>query len=91
MKVGCSIAFAMMLAIVVAVFGVFYKYTIGNKQLIDFKQNFKIAYISMPDNSVIKVDVDKWNDYDRSDTIQIISKDGKTYYTHISRAVLISE
>lgn len=64
---------------------------IGNKQFIDFKQTFRTAYVQMPDGSSRKVHIKKWNDYENSDSIQIITVDDVVYYTHLNRIVLINE
>lgn len=49
---------------------------------------FDKAIIDTPEG-VIKVEVKKWNDYDDSDAIFVIAKDGTTYYTNIRDCVLI--
>jgi uncharacterized lipoprotein NlpE involved in copper resistance len=62
----------------------------GNKQIIDTNYIFNKAIIKLGDEC-ITVDVEKWNDYQDSDSIQIISKDGNAYYTHISNVVLMKK
>lgn len=66
------------------------KYVHGNKQFVDMKQNFSTAYIKM-DGKTEKVAVKCWNDYDKSDTIQVVAKDGKVYYTHSVNVILTNE
>ena len=44
----------------------------------------------MPDGSVVSGKVSSWKDYDDSDAVQLVI-DGKTYYTHLSNVVLISD
>lgn len=60
-----------------------------NKQVIDTTYHFNRAIINLPDGSVIKGDVDSWNDYD-SDQIQV-KIDGVMYLVHSNNVVLISE
>ena len=73
-------------------FGCWNRYVHGNKQFIDLSQNFNTAYVEIDRmKPPVKIDVRKWNDYENSDSIQIISKDGKAYYTHLSRVVLCNE
>lgn len=62
----------------------------ANMKLSDFTWSFEYAQIAMPDGSVVEGPVDSWKDYEDSDCIQI-EIDGKTYLTHYSRVVLISE
>ena len=74
----------LILAMVTMLFGC------GNMQLIDTTYSFEKAVISLPNGEVIKGDVEGWTDYENSDMIQV-KIDGKTYLTHISNVVLISE
>lgn len=62
----------------------------GNKQLLDTKWEFNKAKIFIGDE-VIEVEVDSWKDYNQDTTIQITSKDGKTYLTDLNNVILINE
>lgn len=62
----------------------------GNQQLFDTTYSFENAQIMMPDGSVVSGKVSSWKDYDDSDAVQLVI-DGKTYYTHLSNVVLISD
>lgn len=73
------------------VFGICNKYVFGNKQVIDLKQNFNVAYVLGDDAKFERVEISKWCDYDKSDTIQVITKDGRTIYTHSSNVKLVKE
>lgn len=59
-----------------------------NMKVFDTTWSFDQAQIDMPDGTVVEGHVDSWKDYDDSDSI-LVTIDGKTYYTHLSRAVLI--
>lgn len=59
-----------------------------NMKVFDTTWSFDEAQIDMPDGTVVEGHVDSWKDYDDSDSI-LVTIDGKTYYTHLSRAVLI--
>jgi hypothetical protein len=61
-----------------------------NKQVFDFNYTFDRAIIDTG-NEVIEVEIDKWNDYDNSDQIQIIAKDGTVYLVHSSKCILIKD
>ena len=74
-----------------ATFGIFNKYVFGNKQFIDFKQNFNVAYIMGDNNKFDKVRIKSWNDYENSDSIQIILEDGTAIYTHLVNVKLSKE
>lgn len=62
----------------------------GNQQLLDTTYSFEYAQVEMPDGSVVEGKVSSWKDYENSDAVQLVI-DGKTYYTHLSNVVLISE
>lgn len=68
-------------------FGCFNKYVVGNKQFVDFNQSFNYAYIEI-DGKVERIEISAWKDWKDSDAIQFVSKDGKVYYTHLSRVIL---
>ena len=61
-----------------------------NKQIFDFKYKFDEAIIDYGDRSEL-VYVDKWADFEQSDMIQIVTKDGRVLLTHSSRVVLIGK
>ena len=55
-----------------------------NKQIIDLEYNYNAAIIK----DVGEVEVSKWNDYEDG-MVQVISKDGTVYLTHLSNVILI--
>ena len=59
-----------------------------NMQVLDLTYSFEYAYISLPNGEVIEGKVDSWVDYE-SDAVQVVIN-GKTYLTHYSNVVLIS-
>jgi hypothetical protein len=60
-----------------------------NMQILDTTYSFEYAYISLPNGEVVKGKVDSWLDYE-SDAVQVVIN-GKTYLTHYSNVVLISD
>lgn len=60
----------------------------GNRSVIDTKYTFTKAKIVLG-NETIDVEVSQWRDYENSDQIQIIDKNGKVYLTHISNVLLM--
>lgn len=62
----------------------------GNKTLFDTTYSFERAIIFLPDGEKIEGTVSDWCDYEESDMIQV-TIDGKTYLTHSSNVILISE
>ena len=60
-----------------------------NMQILDTTYSYEYAYISLPNGKVIEGKVDSWVDYE-SDAVQIVIN-GKTYLTHYSNVVLISD
>ena len=62
----------------------------GNRTMFDTTWTFERAVIFLPDGEKIEGDITSWTDYDGSDMIQV-TIDGKTYLTHSSNVILISE
>ena len=92
---GCLTAYVVIIIVGIALnggcFGFFNKHIFGNKQYFDFKQSFNTAYVDIPGKGQIRLNVAKWNDYENSDSIQIVDCNGKVYYTHLNRVVLTHE
>lgn len=61
-----------------------------NMQAFDTTYSFEKAIIYLPNGEVVEGKVDSWLDFENSDMIQV-KIDGKTYLTHITNVVLISE
>ena len=57
----------------------------GNTQLV-----YDRAYINL-NGDWKEVKVTSWKDYNQSDSIQIKTTDGKSYYTHLTNVVLIAD
>lgn len=92
-KVGCIVVFLSGLLIILAVvFGFFSKHIFGNKQFIDFNhQKFNVAYVKGNSNIWEKVNIKAWKDWEKSDSIQIITEDGNAIYTHLSNVKLMEK
>ncbi len=58
---------------------------------LDVKQEFRTAYVTMPDGSYRKFKVKSWNDYEFSDQLQFTTENDITYLTHASRVILTDE
>jgi len=78
------------LAVVIGGFCVFWELNHGNRQLIDVKNRFDRAIISLPNGEVVDGKVTSWIDYADSDCVQI-TIDGVTYLTHYVNVCLINE
>lgn len=61
-----------------------------NMQVIDTTWSFERAVIFLPNGEKIEGAVTSWTDFDTSDMIQV-TIDGKTYLTHSSNIILVSE
>lgn len=85
------IAIISLILLSLVTFGIFNKYVFGNKQFIDFKQKFNVAYVMGDSNRFDRVKIKAWNDYDKSDSIQIILEDGTPIYTHLANVKLSKE
>lgn len=62
----------------------------GNKRVFDTTWTFERAIIFLPDGEKVEGKITSWDDYDGSDMIQV-TVEGKTYLTHSSNVVMISE
>jgi len=71
--------------------GLLYPRVVGNKQLIDFKQSFNVAYVLGDGSKFVRHEIKAWNDYKNSDSVQIILKDGTPIYTHLRNVKLVKE
>lgn len=61
-----------------------------NQQVFDTTWSFERGVIFLPDGEKIEGKVTSWKDFESSDMIQVVI-DGKTYLTHSSNVILISE
>lgn len=61
-----------------------------NMQVVDTTYSFERAIIFLPNGEKIEGRVERWGDYENSDMIQV-KINGKTYLTHSSNVILISE
>ena len=82
-------------AIILILFGFFFtvfnKYVFGNKQIIDFKQNFNAAYVLGDNGKFEKVKIKAWKDWENSDAIQVIDENDQPIYTHLMNVKLVHE
>ena len=62
----------------------------GNVQLVDTTYSYEYAYITLPNGKSIEGKVSSWIDYEDSDVVQVVIN-GKTYLTHYSNVVLVSD
>lgn len=63
----------------------------GNKDMFDTNYTFDRAIIALPNGEVVEVEIDKWTDYEDSDQLQIIAKDGTVYLTSTLNCTLIND
>ena len=74
------------------VFSFISKHVWGNKQIVDFNhQRFTAAYVLGNSNIWTKVQVKAWKDWENSDSVQIVTPDGKAIYTHLANVKLVQE
>ena len=88
---GCFGAIILFIIMGVCAFGFFNKYVFGNKQFVDFKQNFNTAYIMSNSNTFDRVRIKAWKDWENSDAVQVILTDGTPIYTHLRNVKLTVE
>lgn len=90
MKRKLILAIAVVLAMLIGGFAVYWETIHGNRQLVDVRNRFNYAIIRLPNGDVVEGKVSSWLDFDNSDTIQL-TIDGRTYLTHYSNVCMISE
>ena len=92
-KQGCVIVcLSILFIILVVTFGFFSKHIFGNKQIIDFNhQKFNVAYVKGNSNIWERIQIKAWKDWEKSDSIQIITEDGNAIYTHLSNVKLMEK
>lgn len=62
-----------------------------NRACIDTHYTYDKAVVKMPDGSIETIDVKSWSDYDKSDSVAIVTTDGKMIYTHLSNVMLYKD
>ena len=89
---GCVVIGVIIIVLGIVTFGFFSKHIFGNKQIIDFNhQKFNVAYILGDSNKWEKVNIKAWKDWENSDSIQVITEDGKAIYTHLMNVKLMEK
>jgi len=63
----------------------------GNRQVFDTKYAFHWAIIELGNGELLEGAVKSWNDYDESDTVQVVMENGIVILTHYSKVLLCSE
>ena len=90
MKRKIIIAVVVILVVAIVGFVIYWETTHGNRRLIDTKNRFDRAIISLPNGEVVDGKVSSWLDYSDSDAVQV-TIGGKTYLTHYTNVCLISD
>lgn len=62
----------------------------GNMTLIDTTYSFEKVMLTMPDGTIVEGKCTGWKDWENGDMVQV-TIEGKTYLTHSTNVVLISE
>lgn len=86
------VVIGILLIVLLPVFGWLTRHVFGNKQIIDFNhQNFNVAYVLGDDGKWERIGIKAWKDWEQSDAVQIIKKDGNAIYTHLRNVKLCAE
>ncbi len=86
---GWTILIVILVILIGGVF-LFWEATHGNRQLVDLKNRFDRAYITLPNGEYIEGKVSSWTDYADSDVVQV-TIEGKTYLTSYVNVILIDD
>lgn len=73
--------------LLLSVFAIIFLLTSCNKQIIDLNYDFNHAII----DGIGEIEITSWNDYEQSDMIQVIDKNGNVYLTHSSKVILTNK
>lgn len=63
----------------------------GNKDVFDTVYTFDYALVEMPGGEVVKLEIEKWRDYEDGEQLQIITPDGTVYLVSSFNTVLVKE
>ena len=88
---GCLVVGVILLIATAVGWSVFKNYIWGNRQMIDTKTRFNTAYILEDDAKFGKYRIRAWNDYENSDSVQVVLEDGRAIYTHLRNVKLTNE
>lgn len=88
---GCVVALIILMVLAACTFGIFNKYIFGNKQWIDLKYDYNVAYVLVNDNKFERIQIKAWKDWENSDAVQVIKLDGTPIYTHLRNIKLTKE
>ena len=66
-------------------------FTSCNQGIVDLHLKFERAIIKLPNGDVLDVKIRKWYDYQNSDQIQVVTKDGEVYLVHSANIALIHD
>ena len=62
-----------------------------NQGIVDLHLKFERAIIKLPNGDVLDMKIRKWYDYQNSDQIQVVTKDGEVYLVHSANIALIHD
>ena len=89
---GCfAAAIAVLVVVIVVCWNVFKNNIYGNKQFIDLKTDFNVAYVLGDDGKFERKRIKAWNDWKDSDAVQVVLEDGTAIYTHLRNVKLTKE
>lgn len=60
----------------------------GNKDIFGMTYTFSHATVKLPNGEIVNGDVKEWAREDKTDSVRVTFKDGRTYFTHTSNVVL---
>ena len=89
-KTKAVIAVFAVVIILLVGFVVYWELNHGNRTLIEVKNRFDRAIISLPNGEVVEGKISSWQDYSDCDVVQI-TMGGKTYITSYSNVCLIDD
>ncbi len=79
------------IAILTIIFALLAVTACGNRDMFDTVYTYDYAIVSFPDDTVEKIKIKQWKDYEDGEQIQIATKDGTVYLVHADNCILVRE
>lgn len=63
----------------------------GNKDIFGMTYTFKHATVKLPNGEIVNGDVKEWAREDKTDSVRVTFKDGRTYFSSTVNVVLYND
>lgn len=63
----------------------------GNKDILGMTYTFNHATVKLPNGEIVNGDVKEWAREDKTDSVRVTFKDGRTYFSNTTNIVLYND